>query len=94
MGDIVANASVTLATGAKIRCGSVVAQTAAVTMGSNTISNNCSYGAGGTVTPVLVTGGTTVPIPPGGIKEVPEPGTLALLSSGLAIGFLKRRKLR
>jgi len=95
VGDIVASASVTLATGAKIGCGSVVAQTAAVTMDSNTISNNCSYGVGGTVTPVGDTGGTTVPIPPGGITLAPEPGTFGLLSSGLlAMVFLTFRKSR
>ena len=47
VGDIVANIAVTLDTGATIGCGSVTAQTAAVTMDSDTISNTCSYGSGG-----------------------------------------------
>jgi ice-binding like protein len=95
VGDIVANIAVTLDTGAIIGCGSVVAQTAAVTMDHNTISNTCSYSAGGTVTPVLSTGGTTVPIPPGGITLAPEPGTFGLLSVGLlAMVFLTFRKSR
>jgi hypothetical protein len=66
-----------------------------VTMDHNTISNTCSYSAGGTVTPVLSTGGTTVPIPPGGITLAPEPGTFGLLSVGLlAMVFLTFRKSR
>jgi Ice-binding-like/PEP-CTERM motif len=86
VGDIVASTAVTLDTGATIGCGSAVAQTAAVTMDHNTISNTCTY-ASGTVIPVQSTGGTTV--------TVPEPGTLALLTSGLlAMVFLTFCKSR
>lgn len=84
VGNIIASTAVTLDTGATIGCGSVVAQTAAVTMDHNTISDTCTFGAGGTVTPTLGSGTTTVPIPPGGITEaVPEGG-----STLLYLGFL------
>lgn len=93
VGNIIASTAVSLDTGATIGCGSVVAQTAAVTMDHNTISDTCSYGASGTVTPVSSTGGTTVPIPPGGITETPEPSAFVLLLAGLlAFGLLMYRK--
>jgi hypothetical protein len=41
-GNILAEASITLNTSASILCGRAIALTAAVTMDSNTISNNCS----------------------------------------------------
>jgi hypothetical protein len=95
VGNIIAKASVSLDTGATDGCGSVVAQTGAVTMQGNTISDTCT-GLGTTtgstttptpVTPVVGSGTTTV--------QVPEPGTLALLSSGLlAMVFLTFRKSR
>jgi Ice-binding-like/PEP-CTERM motif len=85
-GDIIALTSITLDTGATDGCGSVIALNGAVTMDHNTISNTCTY-ASGTVIPVQSTGGTTV--------TVPEPGTLALLTSGLlAMVFLTFCKSR
>ncbi len=71
-GNILALASITLNTSASITCGSALAQTGAVTLQGNTITN-C---AGGTTT-------------------VPEPGTMSLLGTGLAIlAGAALRKLR
>ena len=67
-GSILALASVTMDTGAKIPCGRAMALMGAVTLDSNTIST-CSAGVG-------------VP-DPGGIQDVPEPGTLSLFCVGL-----------
>ena len=65
-GNIIAKASVAMQTGATDGCGSVIALTAAVTLDHNTISTGCTIGAGVTVTPTPVTGGTTIPVPEGG----------------------------
>jgi hypothetical protein len=90
-GNIIALASDTLNTGATDGCGSVIALTGAVTLDHNTISNTCAGGTGGGG------GGTTIGGGTGGGPGVPapEPGTLALLSSGLlAMVFLTFRKSR
>jgi hypothetical protein len=68
VGNIIASASVSLDTGATIGCGSVVAQTGAVTMQGNTISNTCTGLAETTgsltsptrVTPTVPEGGSTL----------------------------------
>jgi hypothetical protein len=96
VGNILAHTSITLGQGATITCGSALANTGTVTMINNTITNGCqgslAITPGGTV--VTVIGGTTPP-PPGTPPVVtPEPGTFALLSSGLALGLLKLRKSR
>lgn len=80
-GNILADQSITLTTSAKILCGRAIALNAAVTMDTNTISNNCSqggdlgsgrgdFGSGG------FSGGE------GSVTTVPEPSTLWLI--GLA----------
>ena len=79
-GNILALDSITLTTGAEILCGRALAQNAAVTMDTNTISNNCStfdngsgrsdFGSEG------FSGGN-------GIQAIPEPETIVLLSIGL-----------
>jgi hypothetical protein len=96
-GNILALTSIALQTGATIGCGRALAQTGEVTMDTNIIGGGCSAlgegNSGG------LTGGSTtliVPAPGGGtttVTTVPEPGTFALLSSGLlALVFLTFRK--
>ena len=97
-GNILALASITLNTTATIQNGRALAQTGAVTMDTNTISNVCPYpnlgpGFSGGIEfnslgeIVHMTGGSG-----SGPAPVPEPGTLLLLGSGLAglFGFRKR----
>jgi hypothetical protein len=91
-GNILADQSIKLLTGAKILCGRAIALNAAVTMDTNEISNNntledfdsrrSDFGSYG------FSGGS------GETEGVPEPGTLTLLSVGLGAGFLLLRKLR
>ena len=94
-GNILALDSVILDSSAKILCGRAIAQTAAVTMIGNTISDNCSgsgsegsgisdFGSvgysGGDFTKLGYTGGGFNGVP------LPEPSTFALCAVGLA-GF-------
>jgi Ice-binding-like/PEP-CTERM motif len=84
-GNIIADQSVTLTTGANILCGRAIALVGAVTMDTNTISNDCSgtgtdYGSGG------FSGGAG-PV----VTAVPEPETYAMLLVGLGLlGFTAR----
>ena len=50
-GSILADQSITLNTGAKILCGRAIALNAAVTMDTNTISNECTLASGGNSVP-------------------------------------------
>jgi hypothetical protein len=79
-GNILANTSITLTTGAKILCGRAIALNGAVTMDSNVISNDCTnqgdFGSGKSDFSSLgFSGGSTT--------TTPEPGTLLLLATGL-----------
>ncbi|THD70535.1 ice-binding family protein [Phenylobacterium sp.] len=80
-GDILARDSITLNTSATILCGRAIALTGAVTMDTNTISDNCaSSGAGG--------GGAG-----GGGGPVPEPSAWALMIIGFGgMGAVLRRR--
>lgn len=83
-GSILALTSITMSTGAQIGCGRALARNGEVTLDTNTISiSNCSgnipFGGGSSST--------------NGSNVVPEPGSLFLLGSGMAIlTALKRRR--
>jgi hypothetical protein len=85
VGNIIALTSVTMDTGAKDLCGSVIARNGAVTMDSNTISNTCAGGTGGGP-------GTGI----GGGTGVPEGGStlLYLCSFLLPIGAMRAFRFR
>ena len=86
-GNILANSSITLDTGATIGCGSALANTGAVTMMSNAISIGCGGGIS-----VPGGGGTPTFLSFAPISAVPEPETGSMLLAGLGmIGFLLRR---
>ena len=81
VGNIIAEKSISLGTGATINCGSAIALTGAVTLDTNVIST-CTAGA------VNGTGG-------GVVNTTPEPGTLGLLATGIlgVAGSIRRRLL-
>lgn len=92
-GNILANQSITLNTSAKILCGRALALNAAVTLDTNTISNDCRFlgGAAGRGDFSSMGFGSDITVG-GGTTPVPEPGTLALV--GVALAGLVLPKLR
>jgi len=82
LGNLVAQESITMASGARIRCGTAIALTGAVTMDHNAFSDDC-----GTV------GDPSAPP----LTAVPEPASMVLLATGLiglsAVQFRRRKKL-
>jgi hypothetical protein len=88
-GNILAVTSITLNTGAEILCGRAFAQNGAVTMDTNTISNNCSGGDFGSERTDFGSDGFS-----GGALPAGEPGTAALFGIGLIFGLtVKARRL-
>lgn len=95
-GNILANQSITLNNTAKILCGRAIALNAAVTLDTNTLSNNCTafndYNGGSGTVPARTDFSSTGF---SGVAFVPEPPPLALLLIGLAsfpLGRLLRRR--
>lgn len=85
-GNILAHTSITLNTGATILCGRAIALTAAVTMDTNTISNNCANGAD------FGSHGFSGSSGSGG-GAIPEPSTWALMIGGFGLaGTALRRR--
>jgi type VI secretion system secreted protein VgrG len=89
-GNILALTSITLNTGAKILCGRAFAQNGAVTMDTNTISNNCSAGGDfGSGRSDFGSEGFS-----GGALPAPEPGTAEFFGVGLLLALtVKARRL-
>jgi type VI secretion system secreted protein VgrG len=79
-GNILADQSITLASTASILCGRAFALNAAVTMDTNTISNNC--GQGGDSGSGRGDFGSVGFSGDGNVTTVPEPGTLWLIALG------------
>jgi len=82
-GNILADQSVSLVTAAQI-CGRAIALIGAVTMDTNTVSNNCI--AGGDFGSFGFAGGD--------LQAIPEPGTFTLLTMGFGAGVLLLRRFR
>lgn len=91
-GNILANASITLDTGATIQNGRALAETGAVTMDTNTISDVCpppNNGPGYSGGLVYNSSGGIVPVGP---SAVPIPATMLLFGPGLVgLAAMRRR---
>jgi len=91
-GNILALASITLVSGAKIECGRAFAQTGAVTMDTNVISNNCSVNNFGSGRNDFGSEGFssagTIAVP------TPEPATSLIVGIGVLVALPKRFRRR
>ena len=91
-GNILANTSITLDTTAKIVCGRAIALTGAVTMDTNSISNDCvSQNFSTSISDYGSLGFSGSPT--GGSTSVPEPGSVLVLAMGL-VGLATATSLR
>ena len=90
-GNLLALASITLNMGATIDNGRALAETGAVTMDSNTLSQFSAPPDYGTLSGGLTYDslGNVVPVGP---SAVPEPRSFALVASGMAALFLLRKR--
>lgn len=87
-GNILANASITLDTGATMGCGGAFANTGAVTMDNNTVSSGCIGGL-----EVARLGEVATALPFASVTAVPEPHTYAMILCGLGLlSFVVRRR--
>ncbi len=90
-GNILADQSITLNTGATILNGRALARIAAVTMNTNTISNICPIGGPGNGGPGY-SGGLYYDTS-GHISPIPEPSTMLLLGLGsIVTAFIRGRR--
>jgi len=92
-GNILAQTSITLTTGANIACGRALASTGAVTLDTNDIS---ALGCSAAIIPPDTPPDTPPIIPdtgPGPAATVPEPGTILILSIGFLGLIVYRRKM-
>lgn len=87
-GNLLADQSITLNTGAQILCGRAIALNAALTLDTNSISNDCS-GAGMLGTTVTDYGSLGF----ASVQPVPEPSTWAMMGLGL-LGLIGRTRSR
>jgi len=87
-GNIIANQSVTLNTSATILCGRAIALNAAITLDTNTISNDCSALSGGGRTDFGSKGFAGNP----SASPVPEPTTFVLAGLTLVSLVVKRHR--
>lgn len=91
-GNILADQAITLNTSASIVCGRAIALTKAVTMDTNSISNNCvSQDFSTTISDYGSAGFSGSPT--GGSTSVPEPGSALVLAMGL-VGLATATTLR
>jgi type VI secretion system secreted protein VgrG len=93
-GNIIALDSITMNTGATVICGRAFAETGAITLDNNTVSDNCSlggdYGTGRSDFGSFGYAGGG-----GSIQAIPEPGTLTLFCVGLLLilyGWQSRKR--
>ena len=84
-GNILADQSITLNTSAKILCGRAIALNAAVTMDTNTISNNCNAYNGGISSSGPQDFGSEGFSGNGNVTAIPEPATTLLFGTGIAV---------
>jgi type VI secretion system secreted protein VgrG len=92
-GNILADQSITLNTTAKILCGRAIALNAAITLDTNTISNDCTnggdFGSGRADFSSLGLSGDGT-----NLASIPEPASVVLIGTGLLGLVFKSRSAR